>query len=432
MKESILQYIWQFQQFDKKNLLTTQGASLKILKIGKLNKDSGPDFLEAKISINGVVFHGNVEIHVYSKDWYTHKHDKNTCYNNVILHVVWIENKPVVSSDGSLLPILALSNYVKEEFIEQYNSLPKANILLPCNNRLQQISQKSWDKAVKKALLKRLDSKYKFVYNLLKKNKYDSEITAYQLLARNFGFHKNNEPFYQLSKQVPWQFIQRNAPNLLYLEALLLGQAGLIPSVVNTEVHTTDYVNALITTYNYLNKKYKLQTTLNRSQWKFFRLRPANFPYIRIAQFAQILHRHPSIFSLLINTPYSKLHEVLTVKQSIYWQTHYLLEKEATKNIPGLGTSSINNIIINTVVPLLVCYGKLHQSKFYTDHAIELLHKLPAEQNVITKRLQGLGKQVKNAFESQGCIDLFQSLCYSKSCLTCYLKSQIVENPKAT
>lgn len=424
MKEDLLQYIWQFQQFEKKNLTTVQGQDLKIIKTGSYNTDSGPDFLQAQLLLDGMAFHGHVELHVHSANWYIHHHDKDSTYDNVILHVVWQYDKPVIRKDGTSLPTLVLEKYIKSQLLDRYQLLAHDRSPIPCSSQIHKISKKKWNTMLKKALLQRLTHKYNLVYKLLEANKKDSEATAYQLLAYNFGFKTNGDCFLKLSTLVPLKLIQRNAPNVLYLEALLLGQAGLLSAT--QEAMNNDYVSELTKTYSYLKHKYKLTTTLTPSQWKFFRLRPANSPFIRIAQLASLLHTHPSIFYLFINTPIKKLYKELAIKQSAYWQEHYQLGKKSKKNIAGLGKSSIESLIINTVVPLLVAYGRLRDTEYYIDRALDVLHHLPAEQNSITKKWQKLGMPIHTAFASQGSLELFNHFCCFKKCLSCTIGKSLI------
>lgn len=427
MKEDLLQYIWQFQQFEKKKLTTVQGQNLKIIKTGIYNTDSGPDFLQTQLLLDDMAFHGHVELHVRSANWYTHHHDKDSAYDNVVLHVVWQYDKPVIRKDGTSLPTLVLTKYIKPQLLDRYQLLAQNQSPVPCSSQLHKVSTKKWHKMLQKALLQRLNHKYNLVYKLLEANKNDSEATAYQLLAYNFGFKINSPAFLSLSKLVPLKLIQRNAPNLLYLEALLLGQAGLLSTAILTqEAMNNDYVSELTKTYSYLKHKHKLTTTLTPSQWKFFRLRPANAPFIRITQLASLLHTHPSIFYLLINTPVKKLYKELTIKQSPYWQEHYQLGKKSKKAIAGLGKNSIENLIINTVVPLLVAYGKLRDTEYYIDRALDVLHHLPAEQNSITKNWQKLGMPIQDAFASQGSLELFNNFCCLKKCLSCTIGKSLI------
>ena len=430
MKEDLLQYIWQYQLFDRKELATAQGQVLKILKTGTLNENAGPDFSNAHILIDDVAWHGHVEIHVNSAAWYAHKHQKDKAYESVVLHVVWEDDKPVIQKNGTPLPTIVLQKRIKPPLLARYGELAKAKSPIPCATQLNRVPKKVWNTMIEKALFQRLESKHNLVYKLLKANKDDSEATAYQLLAYNFGFKLNSEAFLTLSKQVPLKLIQKNATSLLHLEALLLGQAGLLPTTPTLAMLEDDYVGVLTKTYTYLKHKYKLKTTLTRSQWNFFRLRPANFPFIRIAQFANLLHTHRSIFYLLINTSPKDLQKSLSIRQSTYWQEHYILGKKSKQPIAGLGKTSIDNIIINTVVPILVAYGKIRGSQYYIDRAIKLLHDLPPEHNTITNRWKKLGMKIQDAFNSQGSLELFNSFCKPKKCLSCAVGIALVRGKK--
>lgn len=427
MKEELLHYIWHFQQFKKTNLTTVQGQKLKIIKTGIPNTDAGPDFLEAHVLISEIELHGHIEVHVHSSSWYSHRHHENPAYDNVILHVVWCYDKPVMRTNSTLLPTLVLESYVDLQLLKRYRSLAEARSLLPCSAQIHSTPRSKWIKMLKKALVKRLITKSDLVYDLLASNKNDSEITAYQLLAQNFGFKINSANFLQLSRVLPFKIIQKNRSNLLDIEALLLGQAGLLDLLYHRENVAKDpYINELIQRYHYLKHKYKLTTTLTYAQWKFFRLRPGNSPFIRIAQFASLLHHHSSLFYTLLNTPPEKLYETLAIRQSPYWQAHYQPGKTSKKRVSCLGKASIYNIVINTIVPLLVAYGRLRNIDYYTNRALRILRYLPAEQNKITKRWQKLNMPLCNAADSQGSIELFNNFCRLKKCFSCEIGQTIL------
>ncbi|MEM7173786.1 MAG: DUF2851 family protein [Bacteroidota bacterium] len=422
IKEDLLQYIWQFQQFSKRKIMTTQGHELKVIKPGQPNKNSGPDFSDAHILINGKSFYGQIEVHVDSSSWYTHHHHQNKAYDHVVLHVVWNDDKPVIHTDGTTLPTLLIKNYINLKLLARYTLLSQSSSPIPCANHLQKTTKKTWRTMLEKALLQRLSDKCRLVHQLWEANKNDAEATAYQLLANNFGFKINSQVFLHLSKCIPLKLVQKNAKSLLHLEALFLGQAGLLPTnsmTAKINQSTNPYLHTLIQTHHYLTHKYKLATSIDKSQWKFSRLRLANSPFIRITQFASLLHQHHSLFYLLINTPTQQLHQALAIKQSHYWQTHYQLDKKSKKPISRLGQRSIDNIIINTVVPILATYGKLHHNEYYINRALDILVALPAEQNSITKKWQKLNIPIPNALASQGSLELFNHFCSLRKCLSC-------------
>jgi len=425
MQEDLLHYIWKFQYFDKKDLRTCQGEQLVILNPGTRNEHAGPDFLHSSILINNIAWHGHIELHVHASAWYLHKHQTDSAYNNVILHVVWDDDQPIQQHDGSLLPTLSLKGRIAPKLLLQYQQFIGNQYTIPCASQFQQVDDIVKTSMLDKALFQRLTHKNNLVYQLLTSNQGDWEETAYQLLAYNFGFKVNSNAFLELSLSLPSKVIKKHANNLLQLEALLLGQAGLLGTANNA---SDDYQAALTKEHAYLVHKYQLNTDkLNQAHWKFFRLRPANFPTIRIAQFAQLLHQNPQVFNLLVYTPYENLYTQLAIIQSAYWQQHYRLAKLSKAKIPGLGITSVENILINTVVPLLVAYGKSKDEQEYIDKAISLLQSLPAEHNAITRHWEKLGMRVKSAFDSQALIELFNNFCSKKKCLTCNIGATLMQ-----
>ncbi len=425
MQEDFLYYIWKFQYFDKKDLTTCQGEPLNIFHPGVRNEHAGPDFLNSKIIIGEVTWHGHVEMHVNASDWYAHQHQTDKAYANVVLHVVWNNDQTIKQQDGTDMPMLAVSGRVPPELHQQYQKLVHTQAPIPCASQLPQVAELIKASMLDKALFQRLTHKNRLVYQLLKDNKGDWEETAYQLLAYNFGFKVNASPFLNLALNLPLKAVTKHADNLLQVEALLLGQAGLLS--IETKQHDA-YLEELKKEYSYLVHKYQLKSdAIHESHWKFFRLRPANFPTMRIAQFAQLLHRHPHIFDLLTNTPTKTLYEKLAVMQSAYWQTHYRFSQQSNTNLPGLGKASIENILINTVVPLLVAYGKAKDEQDYVDRAVAILQHLPAERNKITRYWEDTGIKVKSAFDSQALIELFNNFCTKKRCLSCNIGVTLVQ-----
>ncbi len=428
MQEDFLHYIWKFQYFDKKDLITTQGEPIAVFQPGIHNEHAGPDFLNGKISINHVVWYGQIEIHINSSDWYTHQHQGNKAYSNVILHVVWNHDKDIQRSDRTIMHTLALKDRIESGLYHQYQRMLQNKSAIPCASQLSHVNSIVKAAMLDKALFQRLTNKNNLVYRFLEDNKGNWEETAYQLLAHNFGFKVNSSSFLALAHYLPHKILRKHADNLLSLEALLLGQAGLL---AEKELGQNDYLKTLRKEYSYLVHKYQLKTgRLDESQWKFFRLRPANFPTIRIAQLAQILTRNSSFFALLVNTPTEVLRKQLAVVQSAYWQSHYRFGKLSRAKIPGLGKASIENILINTVVPLLVAYGKAKDEQNYVDRAVAILQHLPAEHNKITHYWDTLGFEVKNAFDSQALIELFNNFCTPKKCLSCNIGVSIIKGAR--
>ena len=416
MKESFLHYIWQFQQFVKTDLATTDGDSIEVFEIGNLNTDAGPDFNNCKIRIGEIVWHGHVEIHVKSGDWLVHGHEKDRAYDNVVLHVVWEEDKEIVNAEGKRIPTLRLNGRVSDELISRCNSLVNSPEEIPCSGQITKSSGLNMLSMQQQVTIERLSRKSADVLQLLEKNVGDWEETAYQLLAKNFGFKINSDSFQRLAENLPLKILKKHSGNLLQLEALLFGMAGFLD-----ESPTDQYHSNLMNEYEFLASKYSLKgKELAKLQWKYLRLRPANFPTVRIAQLAAFIYQSPHLFDRFSTEKEVKtLKKLLRSTPSDYWREYYNFGKESTKKLNGLGSVSAEVLIINTVVPILAAYSQHVNEQSYMDRAVEMLEGLKAERNHITDRWEGLGTACTNAFESQAMIELYNSYCLKKKCLSC-------------
>lgn len=422
MNEAFLHYLWQFQQFDKSNLLTITGEKIAVLKTGILNTDAGPDFSHARLQINDIEWVGNVEIHIKSSDWKVHKHQQDEAYNNVILHVVWENDQTITRQDGSFIPTLELKPIADINLLNKYQQLIDNQLTIPCQVQFSEVSTLSKIGILDKVLAKRLQQKTQIVAQIFEQNKGDWEETAYQLLARNFGFKLNSETFLRLAQNLPLKVLQKHRNNLIQIEAMLFGQAGLIEKV-------DEYSEKLVQEYEFFAAKFSLKSLqLASHEWKFLRTRPANFPTIRIAQLAKLITQQQSFFSLFTQTnSIEDLRNALKIEQSIYWQEHYNFGKTANKYLVGLGKDSINNILINTVIPLLACYSEKTDNQELMSRCVSFLEALPAEKNHITEIWEGLGLEIKTAFDSQASIELYNNFCTQKRCLQCNVGIEILK-----
>lgn len=423
MTEAFLHYVWQFQYFNKANLYTSAGEPVNIIHQGMLNVNAGPDFEQARIKIAEVDWVGSVEIHINAEGWNDHHHDKDAAYENVILHVVWDNHNTIVRKDGSVLPTLVLKDRVEKALYEKYLQIIKNPNDIPCNAQLSKVTDIVKVSMLDKTVAERLELKSKALKKIFDKNLGDWEETAYQALLTNFGFKVNNEPFQQLAIALPYKLIRKHIGQQLQIESLLLGMAGLLPEQIEDE-----YLQHLQREYALLSHKYDLQTRqLNIAQWRLMRLRPANFPAIRLMQLASLLQNFGPLFSGFVEfSDYKELYNKLRVKQSDYWTKHYLPGKKSTVTIPGLGKASIENIIINTVVPLLVLYSNERDEQAYMDKALDVLQHIKAENNRIIRSWHSVGWKVKNAFDSQALIGLYNNYCLKRRCLQCNIGSNLV------
>lgn len=414
MNESLLHIIWKYQFFQKEKLQTSQGEYVTILKQGNYNTDAGPDFLQARIRIGEIEWNGHVEIHVRSSGWSVHKHQEDRAYHNVILHVVWENDKDIMRHDGTLLPVLELKKIVNPQVLKNYKKLLQNDSPIPCSSQVSSVATITRWSAVEQALVQRLEKKSNTVLLLLKELNNDWEETAFQLLAQNFGMKINAEPFLILAQSIPLKTIRKHLNNLSQMEALLFGQAGMLSSA------NDDYTKLLKKEYEFLKHKYSLEQKVNAVQWKFLRLRPANFPTIRMAQLAALLQSANSLRSSLMEiNNFKEAEKLFTIETSPYWKEHYRFGKKSSAPVPLFGKDIQNNILINTLAPLWVAHGKAKDEPVFMEKALTLLQHIPGEKNRITKIYEAIDWKSTTAFDSQGIIELHNEMCSQKKCLDC-------------
>jgi len=421
MNEEILYYLWNFQKFNARDLLTTDDKVVTVLHPGYRNMHSGPDFLESKIRIDGMEWHGHVEIHINSSDWNRHGHQHDEAYNNVVLHVVWQDDKPVVI-DNQFVPTIELRGRVLPEILSKAESLLSNIQMIPCSNLPVNWSGIETHSMIEFASIQRLERKSRQILNDLEGLTGDWEETFYRKLASNFGFKVNQEPFYQLASLLPHNIIVKNSGRISQLEALLFGTAGFLSSEAEDQ-----YQANLSEEYKFLKLKYRLHPMRNPG-WKFLRMRPANFPTVRLAQFAALYHKHPNLLRKVLDTSdLNDLKRLFLVELSPYWEEHYLFGKAVRPKSSRMGIASINLILINTVIPFLFSYGKLHDYIHYTERALNFLTLIKPEKNIITTNWEHKGITMYSAFEAQGSIELFQNFCHQKKCLQCKIGIKFLE-----
>ena len=425
MTESFLHYIWQYQYFKKDELRTSEGDVLEIFHPGIRNSHAGPDFSETKIRIGKLEWRGSIEIHIKASGWNDHHHSTDQAYEKVVLHVVWENDKPILRTDGSAMPTLELKNRVDLKYWDRYKKLFTSTESIPCANNWHNVSGIIKLSMLERTLLKRLESKAEGVKTLLSNNENDWEETCYQLLCKNFGFKVNAEPMLQLAEVLPFKILRKHLDQPMQLEALLFGQAGFLE-----KVKEDDYSRVLKREYHVLSNKYKLdEKQMNVVQWRFLRLRPANFPTVRLAQIASLLMSQKNLFSKIVESAsYKDLTDIFRTDQAEYWQQHYQPGKKSNTLVPSLGKSSIENILINTIAPLLTAYGQLHAEQIFIDRAVEILQHIPSEDNKIVREWSKLGHQVSTAFDSQGLIELYNDFCMKRRCLECTIGAHIIKS----
>ena len=422
MTEDVLQYIWKTQSLTNSRLQTVDGEELQIIKQGILNHDSGPDFSSARMIINEVDWVGDVEVHIKTSYWKLHKHQQDPAYNKVILHVVWEHDTPVARNDGSEIPTLELKDLVSRAWLQKYSSLQASLQIIPCEPFFKEVASVHKLDAFNKVLIERLQRKSKLLLAEVEELKGDWEQAAIHLLFEYFGFKKNNEAFKQLASITNYKIIKKLS-SVKQMEAYLMGMAGLLTE----NKYKSEYKQELLKDFIWLQKKFNLTSEpMSPTWWKFMRMRPANFPTIRIAQLAALLFQRQHLFQSILEASSNDAANFFTIQQSEYWQTHYRFDKKAKIGIKGIGEQSAKLLSINVAAVLLVAYGQYINNENYIEKALNFLEGQKPEQNVITRKWQELGINLSSAAESQGAIELFNNYCKDRRCLQCNIGSQIL------
>ncbi|MGY3052488.1 hypothetical protein ACVWYG_000678 [Pedobacter sp. UYEF25] len=421
--EEFLHYVWRFKSFDFCNLQCVDGTPFSILHVGLLNQHAGPDFSQAKIKIEDTILVGDVEIHLKSSDWLRHNHQVDPAYDTVILHVVFEHDADITRKDGTLIPVLKLKNRIAIDLIERYADLCLNLNAFPCSAQIGSIDKFIVDAFLSRTLIERFEQKADLLGKSLEQLKGNWDEAFYHMLAANFGFKVNALPFELFAKALPQQIYAKHKENALQVEALVFGVAGFL-----NDNYLEQYPKDLKTEFEFLKKKYALQA-LSPSIWKFMRMRPQNFPTVRLAQFAALILKENHLFSKILNikspTELRALFENLPLNP--YWKTHYHFKKETPAVGAQMGRASIDNILLNTVALFLFAYGKHTGTDGYVHRAIKLLEQLPAEINAITASFKSAGVQLEHAFASQGAIQLKKAYCDQKKCLFCGIGIKILK-----
>lgn len=422
--EDFLHYIWKFRLFERENLQTTDGDELEIFSAGLHNSDSGPDFHNARIRIGETVWAGNVEVHLSASDWQKHGHTHDGAYDNVILHVVYRNDVPLFLPNGRKVPTLELLSRISEELYTKYHKLVFGNqSFIPCEAGIATVDGLTMQNWLTRVLVERMEKRSANVTAALELNKGDWEETFYQFLAANFGFKVNALPFELMAKSLPQLILAKNKNNPMQIEALIFGQAGFLAGEFKD-----DYPLKLQKEYEYLRKKYNLKPIENHL-WKFMRLRPQNFPTIRLAQFAALIVQSNHLLSKILEIKEVKtLRGLFTeIKVNEYWEDHYRFDAESKPSSKNMGDGSVDILLLNTVALFLFSYGKQHQQQYYISRSLKLLENLPAEKNNIITDFVNLGVKIDTAFESQALLELKNNYCNYKKCLQCGVGNKILK-----
>ena len=417
MTEQLLQFIWQFQYFNTGDLKTTAGEPLLILQPGIHNINQGPDFLNAKISCGETVLAGSIEVHINSSEWQDHGHSADKNYDNVVLHVVWKNNKET----GMHFPTLELYNRVSNLLLEKYANLLQAKSFIPCEEQIRTVEELTIALWKERMLIERLQEKAAYAEMLLQKNNHHWEEVFWQLLAKNFGIKINSDAFEAVAASVPLNILAKHKNQIHQTEALLMGQAGLLD-----KNFTDEYPIMLQKEYMFLKKKYSLPGIHFRVH--FLRMRPANFPTLRLSQLAALIQQSNHLFSFIKDAENLKETEAkFNVTANDYWHCHYVFDEESGFKKKLLGRQMVQNIILNTVIPVLYAYGWYNNIEAYKTKALRWAEQLAPEKNNITHGFEKLGVANKSAYESQALIQLKNKYCNNVRCLECAIGNKILK-----
>lgn len=422
MREDLLHFVWRTRRFDLQNLVSTEGETISIQQFGELNTHAGADFFNSKIKIGETLWAGNVEMHLNSSDWKKHGHSDDRAYDNVILHVVLEEDEPIFRESGQRIPCLELKKRISEKLSKTYLKLLHNEFWIPCQHHFFEVSEMKRNLWLDRLLTERLESKTEAIAQRLDQNNGHWEETFYQFLARNFGVKVNNDAFEQLARATPLLHLGKHKNGLFQIEAMLFGQSGLLEKEFED-----DYPNRLKKEYVFLQKKYNLEP-ISAVNWKFMRLRPANFPTIRIAQFARLIFQSVHLFSKILEVKkVEDIEKLFSVELSDYWESHYTFDNESIERSKKLGKTAIHLFVINTVAPVLFLYGLRKGEEKYRDTAFRLLENLKPEKNSIITGWKHLGVEPDSAYQTQGLLQLKNEYCNKKRCLECAIGAGILK-----
>ena len=428
MKEEFLHYLWKYGLYDNDKLVDSDGNKIIVVHQGDYNHDSGPDFFNSRIIIAGTEWAGNVEIHTKSSHFNLHGHHTDHAFNNVILHVVAENDRKVYNAKGEELLTVKLS--FDELYYEKYVSLVNNPYIIACQddvNKLDPIYIRHW---LNSLVIERLENKSESILKIYSQTGNDWDETFYRLLTRYFGFRVNTEPFEMLANALPFRIIRKHSDNRFQIESLLFGTAGMLEEGLFKEAVSDKYYNDLLKEYRILSAKYSLQP-IHGWLWKFSRLRPSNFPTIRISQLSGLLTVAGGIFSRVLESiSAALLTELFEVAATDYWSNHFVFGKETREFQKNTGSQAAGIILINAVIPLMFVYGRSRDDQELCERALTFLEQIPAEENSILDEWKKSGIVAESAFYSQALIQLRNEYCKRRKCLDCRVGGKLISMGK--
>ncbi|HVM88615.1 MAG TPA: DUF2851 family protein [Puia sp.] len=419
MTEKLLQFIWRFQYYNRKGLFLDTGEPLQIVFPGNHNFHQGPDFLEAKIKIYDTVLVGNIELHVHASDWIKHAHNDDKNYRNVIVHVVWENDMAMRIND---IPVLTIKKLVPKLLLTRYVELMNNVSFVPCENILSQVNDILWSSWKQRLIVERLQRRSQAVAEYLSQNNQHWEETFWWMLARNFGMKVNAEVFEAMAKSISINILAKHKGQHHQLEALLLGQCGLLEYEFKE-----DYPKMLQKEYRFLKNKYRLKHV--DMQAHLLRMRPGNFPTVRLAQLAMLISESSHLFSKVKEMHSAKeAGKLLVVTAGDYWNYHYVFDEESSFRKKSVGKQMADNVIINTIVPVLFAYGHFHKLGNLKEKALKWLEELLPEKNHTIDCWKNAGALSINASDSQSLIELKSQYCDQRRCLDCAVGGRLLKS----
>ncbi len=425
LSEDILHFVWKYQLFTTQDLRTQSSKPIRVIQVGNHNHHAGPDFMAARMVIEGVEWGGNVEVHVRASDWERHRHHRDNAYNNVVLHVVYEYDKPVYRADGTLLETLELKPRISSTVLPRYRELMSGMWWIPCEKLIHKVPSFHLSQWLSRLLMERFEHKISVIYETLDQQRGSWEDTCYIWMARSFGFKVNSQAFEQLARSLPQSVIAKHKHNRLAVEALFFGQAGMLEDRVFKDA----YPQALQREYAHLRRLHSLQP-MDAAIWRFMRTRPGNFPTVRIGQFAALCLRSTQLFATITGTTEIRSLKALFDELPInhYWQKHYRFDEPSAIRGNQLGERSIDALLINVVAGIMFAYGKYIGKETYIYRAIALLEELKAEDNAVLGRFSALGVNAAHAAESQALLQMKAFYCDKKKCLDCGVGLQLIKH----
>ncbi len=413
MNEDFIHYLWAFRLLGN-NLCTTNDEQIQIISTGSRNFDSGPDIFNALILIGNTKWAGNVEFHVNSSDWFKHNHNNNNSYDNIILHVVYKNDQQIVRKNGMQIPTVEFRHSYNPTVFNNYQNFMNTRTNIPCSTLLNKLVPFETIQWLDNLMVERLEKKSKEINNQLDNSRNNLLQIYYQNIAKGLGYTTNSQAMEILATSIPLKILRKHSNSLHQIESLLFGQSGLLNSNLKDE-----YPRSLFHEYRFLKEKYSLKP-LKADIWRFMRMRPASFPTIRISQLSHIIFNTKGILNNTFElNSLSDIYYLLKSKASHYWNNHYRFDEEVLGKEKKLGITTINILLVNSIIPMMFVYGKSRNNHIYIDKALNWLSSIKPENNKITKEFTELGLTPINAMQSQSMIQLFNFYCIKKRCLHC-------------